>query len=283
MEISYIKDFVVLAEVCNYNKASEDLFISRSTLFSHIKALESEFNVALFIRRGKRIELSDYGRKFLPYARRIIDEFNEYLRIVQDDKDDQTAVIRIGLQYRVQELIRDFRQVYRNYNVYTFSICDSNQTLIDGSSDLAFVRNVSDPDNKYETIPFVKDYVVAALYSTHPMANRSRISLFELRNEDFIMITKDNMAINLCEEVGFFPRIVMTTESANAAAALVDWGMGITLFLKESIKFQNTSNMVLIDLDPPVECNISLCWNKDKKLSESEKMFIEFAKNYYND
>lgn len=38
MEISYIKEFVILSETQNYLEASDALFISQSSLSKHIKA-----------------------------------------------------------------------------------------------------------------------------------------------------------------------------------------------------------------------------------------------------
>ena len=107
MDIIYIEEFVVLAEVCNYGRAADTLFISQSSLFNHIKALEGELGVALFNRKGKKIVLSDYGQMFLPYATTIITASKEYMQTIQDVQDQNRQRLIIGTQYRIIDLIKE--------------------------------------------------------------------------------------------------------------------------------------------------------------------------------
>jgi DNA-binding transcriptional LysR family regulator len=71
LEIEFIKEFVILAETGNYLKAADLLFISQPALSRHIMSLEKQLGVALFNRTTRSLELSEYGRRFLPYAREI--------------------------------------------------------------------------------------------------------------------------------------------------------------------------------------------------------------------
>ena len=42
MQTEYLKDFVTTAQKMNYSRAADSLYISHSSLFKHIKALEAE-------------------------------------------------------------------------------------------------------------------------------------------------------------------------------------------------------------------------------------------------
>ena len=82
MKIQNMREFLMLSEVKNFNSASEKLFLSQPTLSRHIKELEEELGVTLFSRSTRRVELTEYGQFFLPYAQRIVsaeDEFTEGL------------------------------------------------------------------------------------------------------------------------------------------------------------------------------------------------------------
>lgn len=48
MRVEYLNEFLELAHTENYQEAAENLFISQATLFKHIQALETEFNLTLF-------------------------------------------------------------------------------------------------------------------------------------------------------------------------------------------------------------------------------------------
>ena len=71
----------------------------------------------------------------------------------------------------------------------------------------------------------------------------------------------------------------MTVLSGSEAAKLVNDELGISLLLKKTIIAENLDNVVLVDLDPVVDCTISLCWRKDIVLSEGACKVVEFVKN----
>ena len=50
MELSYIREFVVLAETGNYLEAADVLFIAQSSLSRHIKSIEADLGAPLFDR-----------------------------------------------------------------------------------------------------------------------------------------------------------------------------------------------------------------------------------------
>lgn len=76
MELSFLQDFVVLAETQKFSAAAQKLHISQSTLSRHIQALEAELGCVLFHRTTRDMELSAYGTLYLPYARKILHTAN---------------------------------------------------------------------------------------------------------------------------------------------------------------------------------------------------------------
>lgn len=78
MKIQSMREFITLSELKNFNYASEKLFLSQPTLSRHIKELEEELGVTLFNRSTRRVELTEYGQYFLPFAKRIVSAEDEY-------------------------------------------------------------------------------------------------------------------------------------------------------------------------------------------------------------
>lgn len=72
MKIQSLREFLTLSRVKNFNVASEQLFLSQPTLSRHIKEIEEELGVPLFLRSTRQVELTEYGKYFLPYAKRIV-------------------------------------------------------------------------------------------------------------------------------------------------------------------------------------------------------------------
>ena len=285
MDILYIEEFVELARVCNYNRAADALFISQSTLFNHIKALEAEMGVALFDRKGKYIILSDYGQTFLPYAKTIISASKEYRQIIkQRNQGGSSKKLCIGTQYRITDLIRDFRRQHPGYELHLFDNYSAMEALDQRICELAFIRDVpASEGGLYNIIPYVTDNIIAAVYSSHPLAGEQRIRLRELRHEDFVMVSQpqepESYLMKICKSAGFFPRVVLTAVNGNETARLVNEEVGISLFLKKTITSENFDNLVPVDLDPPIKCDISLCWRKDKPLSPGAKDFVNYVRD----
>ena len=64
MELSYIREFVVLAETGNYLEAADTLFIAQSSLSRHIKSIEMDLGAPLFDRTTRKVSLNGFGQAF---------------------------------------------------------------------------------------------------------------------------------------------------------------------------------------------------------------------------
>ncbi len=280
MELEHIREFLTLAESGNYCEAASRLFISQSALFKHIKSLENEIGVPLFIRNGNRIVISDFGRMFLPYATNTLKPIDQFIHEVEIKCSEKSNMVLIGANYRVTELIAEFRQHYEKYQI---RLLERGATVIDTmfkeGCEIAFVRNLEDPEGKYVSIPYAKDHLGVVLYPSHPLASRERINIIELRHENFISPSQerisDDPVLKLCEEAGFIPRIVLNAITGSEVARLVSLGLGIAVLNKYTI---HQNGIKIIDLEPLVEYDISLCYRKDIPLSAAAKAFIGFVR-----
>lgn len=72
METNTLRTFIALAQIKNFTKTAQQLFVAQSTVTNRIRDLESELGKPLFVRNHKQIELTAAGEKFLEYAQRFI-------------------------------------------------------------------------------------------------------------------------------------------------------------------------------------------------------------------
>ena len=91
---------------CNFNltEVGNSLFTSQSGVSKHIKDLEDELGVELFIRKGKRLlGLTDPGRELLEFVDRILLDANNIKNLVEQysKRDEgQLTVIATHTQAR---------------------------------------------------------------------------------------------------------------------------------------------------------------------------------------
>ncbi len=247
-----------------------------------MRALERELGIPLFDRAGKNICLSEYGELFRPYARTIADNVALFEDSVALRKSAREHVIRIGSQYRLTNLIRRFKAEHGEYTVDDLKPDDVEQTLLDGGCDLGFVRDLDNADGPFEVRHFCTDTYVAAVSAGHALAGRDCVCVEDLREENFILHYphngKGSKEITLCRERGFLPHVYATVSTGSEAARLVEAGLGITFLLRDAYLANNASDVVLLPLDPPVLCEIDICWPKGRPLSAGAQLFLDFVR-----
>lgn len=80
MNVTYLKEFVVLAGYTKLTSAAKAMYISPSTLSQHITALEKEIGCELFTRTPDGFLLTREGEAALAHAQNIIFEYGALLR-----------------------------------------------------------------------------------------------------------------------------------------------------------------------------------------------------------
>ena len=65
MDTTTLRTFITLAEIKNFTKTAQQLFVAQSTVTNRIRDLETELGVALFIRNHKQVDLTPAGLKSL--------------------------------------------------------------------------------------------------------------------------------------------------------------------------------------------------------------------------
>lgn len=88
--------FLHVAHHGSIKHAAESLKLSQPSLTSAIKKLESQLGVALFERRSKGVELTEYGHVFLRYAREQQDKHLEMVHSLNELSQRQFGRIKLG-------------------------------------------------------------------------------------------------------------------------------------------------------------------------------------------
>ena len=67
MDTTTLRTFIALAQIKNFTKTAQQLFVAQSTVTNRIRDLEMELGVPLFIRSHKQVDLTPSGQKFLDW------------------------------------------------------------------------------------------------------------------------------------------------------------------------------------------------------------------------
>lgn len=287
MDLTSLKEFVVLAEVGNYLEASDQLFIAQSTLSRHIKNMEEELGVVLFDRNTRKISLSEFGKTFLPYAQQILNIEQQYQYELFNFKRKIHGTLSVGSipsmsQYQITDALFAFQQRNKSYSL---NIIEGDSTMLtsmilDGKIELAFVRSstTETPDPRFYWHTFATDTLAAIMLKSHPLAGKSGIRILDLAEETLLLLASDTfmfrLCVNACRDAGFTPNIGFTGHRSENILSMVEKGAGIALLTQNPIRKKITEEMVMIPIEPKVETTISLIWRRDKKSSAQAQQFI---------
>ncbi|MGM9521341.1 MAG: LysR family transcriptional regulator [Oscillospiraceae bacterium] len=292
MDINHFNEFCILAKTCSYVAASEQLFISQSALSKHIKNFESELGHSLFIRTTRKIELTPFGKQFLPYAERIVAIQNEYTRDLLHNRLIDNDIITVGvvtplLEHIFKTCVTAFQREYPDYqlNLIDSDVSKLKKRLIDKKCDIIIIHDSIETDSDlYEKVPIEIDYLAAALPPDHPLAGQDNISLSELKDSTFLFLPEGTIVYDLslegCRRAGFEPNIIFTSPSCENIFHFVERKQGVSIVAKRHLPPHD--NIKLVDIDPPVATAVSLCYRKDN-ISNATTAFIETTTRIYKD
>ena len=94
MDTTTLRTFIALAQIKNFTKTAQQLFVAQSTVTNRIRDLEMELGVPLFIRSHKQVDLTASGQKFLDYAQRFV---SLELTALQDIQSSPTYAQKVNI------------------------------------------------------------------------------------------------------------------------------------------------------------------------------------------
>ncbi|MFL0247248.1 LysR family transcriptional regulator [Candidatus Clostridium stratigraminis] len=300
MDFRQLKYMLMVAEERSFSKAAQKLYIAQPSLSQYIQKLENQLGVELFDRSTSPLRLTYAGELYVETAKHILDLNMQLSQQMEDIVDFKKGRLVIGLStfrstYIMPMLLPSFYEKFPGIDV----------VLVEGTSpelyDLA-VKGVTDisimtlPINEehFSYEPIMEEEILLALPPHHPacekfkaneidMKTRHKIELSSLRDEPFILL-KQNQKLHqistyLCEKAGFRPKIILETESIEAAHAFAASGMGIT-FIPDTIASFNRflEHPMYFSLEEfKATRTLVVAYRKGKYISKAAKEFINLA------
>lgn len=144
VDIDLLKTFLEVNRTRHFGKASENLFVTQSTVSSRIKLLEEAVGTALFIRTRNDIQLTAAGQRLIRHAESILTIWNQARQQIAIDDEDKIPLTIAGMPSLWDIVLQDWlHKIYAKYpqlvlTTETTSNEAAKRRLMDGSLDIAF-------------------------------------------------------------------------------------------------------------------------------------------------
>ncbi len=300
MELHQLECFIELSKFQNVSLTAEHLNISQPALSKTISLLESELDVKLFDRVGRRIRLNDHGRMFARYAEQILETLKEGTRNVKNLEYQPSGTISLGLFSYVDliaDCIRDFMETYPMVKFQLYS--SKSQYTIDNFENLDFTLSSSLTDapmarEEYlESFPIAEEQYVLAiapelLAQEIPDVPEENLMLHHFHQVPFLAMANNLMfsdvTYTLCQQAGFTPNITIQTNDFATKLHMTSLGHVASLIPEVCIPVFSSyrSDLRFLYLpDMTVRRTIRLGRKRSTLVSQTCETFWKYAKKYY--
>jgi LysR family transcriptional regulator, low CO2-responsive transcriptional regulator len=226
MRHTQLRSFHAVAQSGSFTAAARELGVSQPTITTQVKSLEDEFGIELFVRRGRRIELTETGDGLLDITRRLFADEKEAADYLNETRELKTGHLRVG------DMLAAFNARYPGLYV-SVTVNNSRQTvadLLDYRTDVAVLAHV-DPDPRLVAIPYRRHRVVVMCPADHAFARRRGLRAREMTGQRLIVreagSTTRRAFDQAMREAGVEPQVVMEIGSRESIREAVAKGIGL--------------------------------------------------------
>jgi len=281
-----LEHFLAVARCKRFSRAAEECYISQSSLSKHIKALEEELGVELFVRGYSEVSLTPAGEMFLPFAKKTFLDYEEILQGLAQYSPTAPLRIRIGALplmdvYDLHSDIADFQVDDPGIQIDFHELNQGEilRHLEMNQLDVAFLRTDRLSAEEFEWIPLIRDEIMIVCSIRHPLARAHRVAVADLKDERFVLIDKQSsiyaLFIEECRRGGFVPNVTFTHARHEPLVSAVAKNIGITALPQGLTRGRNESLLACVPLTTPLFSEVGLVIPRGKALTPWTRRLVD--------
>ena len=285
--------FETLARMLHYTHAAQELHISQPSLSYAMNELEKELGVKLFLREKRRIALTPYGQRFLPYVQKALSCLDQGKLSLQTMKGEEKNILHLGYFHSISSsfvppLIESFYQAPEHRRIH-FQFMEGTSYEIysqvkEGKLDLGFSTHHG-PD--IQTCLVMKQPLYLVVPLEHPLAKKNSVTFNDFAKEPIIGLTRGS---NLRDQLDrtflshhIAPNLVFEVQECNAALQYIDLKFGVGIL--PEIPTLHTARVVALPIaekEATFIRNVFLIWDPDRPMSPAVEAVRDFIVDHYS-
>lgn len=290
MTFLQLKYMLAIAEYGSVSLAARNLFISQPSLTEALSSLEREIRQTLFVRGPRGVTPTDEGRKFLGFARQVV----EQMRLLEDRYSGESGKRYFSVSTQHYTFVASaFVELAKKHSGdnYEFSLLEERTgKIIENVRNFKSEIGVLYMSRSNETVlrkllkesrlvfsPLFLARPHVFLYRKHPLAKRASVGFADL--EEFPCVTFDQGEENpfyFAEEVGserpMKKRLLVTDRAAVANFLMALNAYIVTTGVLPS--FLHGRDIVAVPLDVDEPMTVGTVRHADRRLSELGHAFM---------
>jgi len=287
MELLQLQYFLAVARLEHMTEAARSLHVTQSSLSKTIQRLEEDLGVPLFDRTGRRLRLNEFGSRFLRRAERALFELKQGKQEMRDlsGLEHSTLELAVTTASTLPNILRAFRKKMPDIQFHVQMLATQEMVTLLHRGEVDFC--LSSPPIEGEDIEcqiVCVDPILVAVPKGHRLAERTGVSLTELRDEWFVGVKRGygtrDLVDSVCNSVGFAPKYVYEGDEPARLSALVEAEIGIAFIpgtarnSRENIRYLHVEDHELVR-------EIALIWHRNRYISRAVSEFRKVVVDYF--
>ena len=276
MTVRHMKIFLAVYRCGGITSAAQQLHMTQPAVTRAIQELESYYGVKLFERMGRRLPVTEVGKRFYSQAVHIVDLFDNMETSLRNW--DALGVLRVGATIMLgnmllPDLILRFKKDHPGIRVQVMiengeSLC---RALLDNELDLALIEGGVEEADLTEEV-FARDELVLILAPGHLME-------YDLLLRERGSASRAYLA-GVFEEQGLKPQPLWESASTHALVEAVSKGLGISLLPRMLVQRDIDAGHVCARAltGTALRRENHLAWHRSKFLTPAAEDFLNLCR-----
>ena len=246
MDLRQLEIVRAIAETGSFTGAGARLHVSQSAISRQILLLEEEFRERLFVRLGRRVQITAAGEVLLQLSHRVFSDIRDTSASITDRQKVLSGPLNLvgGMTvclYVFPLLLKEFRQHHPHVDIKVAT--GGTQRLLrrlrTRRADLALLTLPVD-DPAFTSVPVLREELMLVMPAGHPLAGKESVGVEALVGQPFVIFEQGSNTRRTLDE--FFvreqikPNIVTETENIEIIKSMVASGLGISIVPFQSVE-----------------------------------------------
>ena len=274
MELYQLRTFLVVAEEKNLTRAAKRLFTTPPSISAHIKSLEDEWNVSLFRRTSKGMEITKKGEELRLKAEATLMAAQDLANHATGLQDHLLGTLRVGINtsaayLRIPEALTRLRDTCPGIDVHLANSATGSivKSLLVDEADAGYLFG-SALDNTLMTHRLtVAELVVVA--PTNLISAKSTADWGEFARHSWICSNDycpfQSIVDKMFKERGLQYQRTVCTDDEATKIELIRAGIGLALIEKQEARQAVEQGGVVVWPAEPIHCDLSFAYHSKRR------------------
>ncbi|MBI3903569.1 MAG: CysB family HTH-type transcriptional regulator [Nitrosomonadales bacterium] len=242
----------------NLTEVANALYTSQSGVSKHIKDLEDELGVELFVRKGKRLlGLTDPGRELVVFVERMLLDAKNIKSLADQYSNREQGQLTVATthtqaRYVLPQVIAQFKRDYPKVHLklHQASPTEIVAMLLDGQTDIGIATEALSDVPELASFPYHTWHHSVIVPAGHALEQVQPLTLEAIAEYPVITyhegITGRARIDQTFGEEGLAPDIVMSALDADVIKTYVELGLGIGIIASIAFDPSRDTNLRLL-------------------------------------